>query len=98
MWDQYEVNGVFDEMFAEPGVPRAHYAPVSRRLTKLTPAALERRRRMADVSFRNQGITFTVYGDTRGVEKPSPSTRSRASSPPTNGKSSSAGSSSASPR
>ena len=22
MWDQYEVNGVFDEMFAEPGVPQ----------------------------------------------------------------------------
>jgi len=42
MWDSYEVNGVFDEMFAEPGVPRGHYAPVARRLTKLTPAALDR--------------------------------------------------------
>jgi uncharacterized circularly permuted ATP-grasp superfamily protein len=27
---------------------------------------------MADVSFRNQGITFTVYGDARGVEKTFP--------------------------
>lgn len=72
MWDQYEVNGVFDEMFAQAGVPREHYAPVVRRLAKLNPAALDRRKRMADVSFRNQGITFTVYGDARGVEKTFP--------------------------
>ena len=72
MFDQYEVNGVFDEMFAEGGHARPHYAAVTRRLAKLNPAALDRRRRMADVSFRNQGITFTVYGDARGVEKTFP--------------------------
>jgi uncharacterized circularly permuted ATP-grasp superfamily protein len=72
MWDQYQVNGLFDEMFAEPGTPRPHYAPIARRLAKLNSAALDRRRRMADVSFRNQGITFSVYGDTRGVEKTFP--------------------------
>lgn len=72
MWDQYEVNGLFDEMFADQGSPRSHYAAVARRLAKLNPAALDRRRRMADVSFRNQGITFTVYGDARGVEKTFP--------------------------
>src|SRR3954470_3853968 len=69
MFDGYEVNGIFDEMFTAEGAPRPHYAPVARRLTKLAPAAFDRRRRMADVSFRNQGITFTVYGDQRGVEK-----------------------------
>jgi len=72
MWDQYEVNGVFDEMFVDRGHPRSHYAAVARRLAKLNPAALDRRRRMADVSFRNQGITFTVYSDPRGVEKTFP--------------------------
>src|ERR671912_652602 len=72
MWDQYEVNGVFDEMFADRGHPRPHYAAVARRLAKLNHAALDRRRRMADVSFRNQGITFTVYNDARGVEKTFP--------------------------
>src|SRR5215213_9298140 len=69
MFDQYNVDSVFDEMFEAPGTPRAHYAPVLQRLAKLAPNAFERRRRMADVSFRNQGITFTVYGDQRGVEK-----------------------------
>jgi uncharacterized circularly permuted ATP-grasp superfamily protein len=62
-------NGVFDEMFTPAGGPRPHYAPLARRLIKIAPGAFDRRRRMADVSFRNQGITFTVYGDQRGVEK-----------------------------
>src|SRR3954465_12510582 len=72
MFDQYEVNGVFDEMFAAPDKPRPHSQSCVRRLAKLNPAALDRRRRMADVSFRNQGITFSVYGDQRGVEKTFP--------------------------
>jgi uncharacterized circularly permuted ATP-grasp superfamily protein len=69
MFEQYEVNGLFDEMFVEPGRPRDHYAGVHKRLRALGATAFERRRRMADVTFRNQGITFTVYGDARGVEK-----------------------------
>jgi len=69
MFDNYELGGVFDEMFAEPDVPRKHYAPVTQRLMDMDAGAFERRRRMADVLFRNQGITFTVYADKRGVEK-----------------------------
>ncbi|MGN6725498.1 MAG: circularly permuted type 2 ATP-grasp protein [Tepidisphaeraceae bacterium] len=69
MFDQYEVGSVFDEMFAEPGTPRKHYGPAAQRLMDMDADAFERRRRMADVLFRNQGITFTVYSDQRGVEK-----------------------------
>src|SRR5436305_586704 len=69
MFDQYEVNGLFDEMFTTPGKPRPHYAPIAARLKALGPAAFARRVRMADVTFRNQGITFTVYKDAAGVEK-----------------------------
>src|SRR4051794_15659476 len=56
-------------MFAAPGEPRPHYRAVAERLQGLGPAAFARRVRMADVTFRNQGITFTVYSDQRGVEK-----------------------------
>src|SRR3954451_17215834 len=56
-------------MFAATGRPREHYAALVERLEALGPAAFEKRRRMADVSFRNQGITFTVYKDAAGVEK-----------------------------
>jgi len=69
MFDQYETGGLFDEMFERPGRPRLHYIPVHERLRTLGFDAFTRRRRMADASFRNQGITFTVYSDTLGVEK-----------------------------
>jgi uncharacterized circularly permuted ATP-grasp superfamily protein len=69
MFQQYDAADLFDEMFASPGVPRPHYASVAEQLMQLDPAAFTRRKRMADVSFRNQGITFTVYSDARGVEK-----------------------------
>lgn len=69
MFDQYELGGLFDEMFEGAATPRPHYVPVFQRLRQLGREAFDRRRRMADVSFRNQGITFTVYSDTLGVEK-----------------------------
>ena len=69
MFEKYEVDGLFDEMFAAPGEPRPHYRAVAERLQGMGPAAFARRVRMADVTFRNQGITFTVYSDQRGVEK-----------------------------
>lgn len=69
MFENYEVDGLFDEMFAAPGTPRPHYGTLAERLRALGSAAFARRVRMADLTFRNQGITFTVYGDTRGVEK-----------------------------
>ena len=69
MFDQYTAENVYDEMFDAAGVARAHYKPVADRLAALNVDAFTHRRRMADVSFRNQGITFTVYGDSRGVEK-----------------------------
>ena len=69
MFEKYEVNGLFDEMFEASAKPRPHYQAVAESLSKVGPSAFHRRVRMADVTFRNQGITFTVYSDQRGVEK-----------------------------
>src|SRR4051812_35191351 len=69
MFDDYEVNGLYDEMFVAGSNPRPHYAPMAPRLKALGPTAFQRRVKMADVTFRNQGITFTVYKDAAGVEK-----------------------------
>jgi uncharacterized circularly permuted ATP-grasp superfamily protein len=69
MFENYEVNGLFDEVFARDGAPRDHYKSLVNRLRNLGQTAIEKRRRMTDILFRNQGITFTVYSDTRGVEK-----------------------------
>lgn len=69
MFAPYEIPGIFDEMFETPGTPRPHYRDVYERLLALERDGLARRRRMADVSFRNQGITFTVYSESQNVER-----------------------------
>src|SRR4051794_8669300 len=69
MFDDYGLNGIFDEMFEGAGMPRAHYRPVHSRLAAMGAEAFARRQRMVDLAFRNQGITFTVYNDTQGLEK-----------------------------
>jgi len=69
MFGQYECNGIFDEMFADSAVPRPHYAAVHERICSMGHSAFARRQGMTDASFRNQGITFTVYNDNTGVER-----------------------------
>ena len=69
MFSEYHLNGIFDEMFEADGTPRGHYRSVHSRLAAMGSEAFQRRRRMADLSFKNQGITFTVYSDATGVEK-----------------------------
>jgi len=65
----YALNGSFDEMFAGHGEPRLPYANLFSRLAQLPADDLKRRQREADTAFLNQGITFTVYGDTAGTER-----------------------------
>src|SRR3954453_9447912 len=68
LFRDYTLTG-FDEMFATPGEPRPHYAPIHTSLAGLGPDDLERRARLADRVMKTQGITFTVYGRGRGVER-----------------------------
>ncbi len=67
----YDLEGFFDEMFDANG-PRPHYAALHRTLGNLSAAEFRARCELADITLVNQGITFTVYGDERGVEKPFP--------------------------
>lgn len=68
-FSKYDTEGFFDEMFKEPGVAHPHYRRLSQRLQRLTLQDLDQRRQMADLAFLNQGITFTVYSDSKGTEK-----------------------------
>ena len=68
LFDQYSLTG-YDEMFVDPGRVRPHYAPLHERLVSLGPVELAHRHRAADLMMRNQGITFTVYGRDKGVER-----------------------------
>jgi uncharacterized circularly permuted ATP-grasp superfamily protein len=69
LFEGYETGGYYDEMFCAPGCPRAQYAKLFQRLATMAPAQLEERRKLADLSFLIQGITFTVYSDGRGTER-----------------------------
>ncbi|WP_420594445.1 circularly permuted type 2 ATP-grasp protein [Deinococcus sp.] len=62
----------FDEMFTPDGTVRPHYQGVQDYLTRIGVPEFERRRSLLDLAFRNQGITFTVYGDSSGTERTFP--------------------------
>lgn len=65
----YDIGLAYDEMFDDAGEPRPHYRLLYQRLLELTASDLQQRQRYADLTFLNQGITFTVYGDEEGTER-----------------------------
>src|SRR6266849_378811 len=65
----YLVDGAYDETFESPGKPRPHYAPLLEMFSSLPADEIRRRKHSADLSFLNQGITFTVYGREEGTER-----------------------------
>jgi uncharacterized circularly permuted ATP-grasp superfamily protein len=69
LFDEYRLGRAFDEMFGAPGQPRPHYAALFEQLGSAAAAELQRRQQVADRAFLHQGITFTVYGDSRGTER-----------------------------
>ena len=69
LFDEYCLGPAYDEMFGAAGQPRAHYAALFEQLGMLPANELQRRQQVADRAFLHQGITFTVYGDSRGTER-----------------------------
>jgi uncharacterized circularly permuted ATP-grasp superfamily protein len=65
----YLLDHAYDEMFAGPGDLHRHCEPLLEHFTSLPVEELQRRKQAADLSFLNQGITFTVYGREEGTEK-----------------------------
>ena len=65
----YEPGPFFDEMFEAPGRVRPHYQVLAEWLSTVSVDAFEERRRAVDMSFLNQGIRFTVYGEEEGIER-----------------------------
>jgi hypothetical protein len=68
-FSDYEIGAAYDEMFRAKGRPRTHYKNLYTQLLNLPPEELHRCKKEADLSFFNQGITFTVYGRAEGTEQ-----------------------------
>ncbi len=65
----YQLDRAYDEMFQAEGELHGHYAPLMEFFSGMPQAELQRKKQAADLSFLNQGITFTVYGKDEGTEK-----------------------------
>jgi uncharacterized circularly permuted ATP-grasp superfamily protein len=65
----YLLDHAYDEMFLGSGELHRHCEPLLEHFTSLPVEELQRRKQAADLSFLNQGITFTVYGREEGTEK-----------------------------
>jgi len=72
VFGDYDAKSFFDEVFESDGSARSHYADIVKRIQSLSPVEFGRRRALAELTFRNQGITFTVYGDESGTERTFP--------------------------
>jgi uncharacterized circularly permuted ATP-grasp superfamily protein len=70
LFDGYAaLAGTYDEMFADGPVARAPFARVAGLLSKVSPDELARCQALAETALLHQGVTFSVYGDSRGTEK-----------------------------
>ncbi|MGJ8649209.1 MAG: circularly permuted type 2 ATP-grasp protein [Opitutaceae bacterium] len=69
MFNNYQKEAFFDEMFADPGKCFDHYSPLLNRFDSVSAQDLSEKQRLVDAGFLEQGITFTVYGDDKGTER-----------------------------
>ncbi|MBA4188233.1 MAG: hypothetical protein C0467_09485 [Planctomycetaceae bacterium] len=60
----------YDEAADPSGTPRPHWNGFFESLEELSPAELSRRWRDAQHLIRDNGVTYNVYGDPRGISRP----------------------------
>jgi len=65
-------EAAFDETFDIDMRARPHYQALIDRLMHFSVPDLESRQNTSDLTFLNQGITFTVYSDSQGTERTFP--------------------------
>ncbi len=70
LFDGYAPHAAaWDELFTRAGIPHPFAGVLVDRLGQLLCGDFLDKRASADLTFVNQGITFSVYADQRGVEK-----------------------------
>lgn len=69
LFKRYNLGPAYDESFAGMDRPRPNYEALYRFLLQLPDNELVHRQSAADLSFLQQGITFTVYAENKGTER-----------------------------
>ncbi len=68
-FSNYYLDAAYDEMFDAEGHPRVAYQELYHRMLEMPSESLLQRQQAANMSFLNQGITFTVYNSGEGTER-----------------------------
>ena len=70
-FENYQTGHFFDEMFhgSDSLVAYDFYKPIYDRIGTLSASEFEEKKKQADSSFLEHGVTFTVYGDDKGTER-----------------------------
>src|SRR6185503_10739693 len=63
------IPGAYDELIGSDGAPRPEFRRVVELLGARTPEAFAHAQALAELSLLSQGVTFSVYSDSRGAEK-----------------------------
>ena len=63
-------DGVYDEMSAAPGILRPHWDTFIGSMSALGAEELARRWKIARQQIRENGVTYNVYGDPLGMDRP----------------------------
>jgi uncharacterized circularly permuted ATP-grasp superfamily protein len=68
-WKHYDSGALFDELISSPGNARAPARRLVAYLASLGDAEIESRRRMAEATIRQMGVTFTVYSEEGNIDR-----------------------------
>ena len=60
----------YDEMLGAPGKPRSHWQPLFDQLAATSPEALRERVQWVQRQVRDNGVTYNVYADPEGADRP----------------------------
>lgn len=63
-------DGRFDESFERPDKPRPHWAQLFAELTDASADVLRERLAWAERQIRESGVTYNVYADPKGLDRP----------------------------
>src|SRR5690348_7786882 len=69
LFNGYDIEGYYDEVFQASGTPRKGAHLLVERLASLPEGEIIRRQKAAERAFLRMGITFNVYGSGDGTEK-----------------------------
>ena len=68
-WKHYDSGDLFDELISSPGNARAPARRLVSCLAALSDTEIEARRRMAEATIRQLGVTFTVYSEEGNIDR-----------------------------